>query len=270
LVLAVPDVSNPYFASVFEGAEREARKHGYSVMLTSIQDGQHRQRLVRDSLSARSVDGFLLFNTPPLSSRERNDWRGNAVLVDASSKGLPCLLLDVEAGMYAAVAHLRELRHSKIAHLAAAVDVETFRLRKKSYLAALREAGLIATPARQARATFASGDALRVARSLLQGSDPPTAIVCDSDVLAVGVYKAAKEVQRRIPEDLSVVGFDDGIIAHMLDPELTTVAIPTALIGEKGVQLLLHVLAGAPVLFQNVVPLGLVVRGSTTRANASN
>ncbi len=267
LVLAVPDVSNPYFASVFEGAEREARKHDYSVMLTGIQDGHHCLRLVRDSLSARSVDGFLLFNTPGFDGR--NDLRGRAVLVDASSRDLTCLRLDVEAGMRAAVAHLVQLQHTKIAHLAAAVDVETFRLRKTAYLAALREAALGGPPAYQVSAAFATADAILGARTLLQSADPPTAIVCDSDVLAVGVYKAAKELQRRIPHDVSVVGFDDGIIAQMLDPELTTVAIPTALIGEQGVRLLLGVLAGAAVPSQKMVPLELVVRGSTTTVKAA-
>ena len=77
---------------------------------------------------------------------------------------------------------------------------------------------------------------------ILACADPPSAIVCDSDMLAVGVYKAAKDLQRTIPQDLSVVSFDDSIIARMLDPELTTVAIPTTVIGEQALLLLLAVL----------------------------
>jgi LacI family repressor for deo operon, udp, cdd, tsx, nupC, and nupG len=102
----------------------------------------------------------------------------------------------------------------------------------------------------------------------LECSDPPSAIVCDSDVLAVGVYKAAKDLQRAIPQDLSVVSFDDSIIARILDPELTTVAIPARAIGEQALLLLLRVLEDDHVSIQITVPLELVVRASTTAVSS--
>jgi LacI family repressor for deo operon, udp, cdd, tsx, nupC, and nupG len=95
-------------------------------------------------------------------------------------------------------------------------------------------------------------------------ADPPSAIICDSDPLAVGVYKAAKDLQRRIPQDLSVASFDDSIIARILDPELTTVAIPASRIGEQALQHLLTLLDKGSVPSQITVPLELVVRASTT------
>ena len=89
--------------------------------------------------------------------------------------------------------------------------------------------------------------------------------MCDSDVLAVGAYKAAKDLQRAIPQDLSVVSFDDSVFARILDPELTTVAIPAHAVGEQALQLLLAVLEEKDVPLWTSVPLELVVRASTSR-----
>jgi DNA-binding LacI/PurR family transcriptional regulator len=269
LVLAVPDVSNPYFAAVLQGAEQMARKHGYSVMLTSVCDEHDWQHVIVDAISSRSVDGFLLFTMSPPSAKAQRALRGRAIMVDASSRELPSLRLGIEAGMRAAMNHLLNLGHTRIAHLAAAVDAETFHLRNKAYLDTLREAALPVASCHQARASFTVADAFQRARAILGCAEPPSAIVCDSDVLAVGVYKAAKELGRSIPRDLSVVGFDDSVFAGIVDPELTTVAIPKGMIGERGVLLLLSTLEGSRVPMQTTVPLELVVRGSTTRLSTT-
>jgi DNA-binding LacI/PurR family transcriptional regulator len=84
------------------------------------------------------------------------------------------------------------------------------------------------------------------------------------------VYKAVKDLHRTIPEELSVVGFDDSMIARMLDPELTTVAIPTALIGEQALLLLLSVLEKGHVPSSITVPLELVIRASTSAARSAS
>jgi DNA-binding LacI/PurR family transcriptional regulator len=169
--------------------------------------------------------------------------------------------------MQTAMRHLLHLGHTKIAHLAAAVDAETFRLRHQAYLDALQYAGCPIRQDYQVQAAFTIPDAYRAARRALECSDPPTAIICDSDVLAVGVYKVAKDLQLAIPQDISVASFDDSIIARILDPELTTVAIPARVIGEQALLLLLKVLKEDPVSTQITVPLELVIRASTAIAN---
>jgi len=270
IVLAVPDVSNPYFAAVLQGAEQAARQYGYAVMLASVRDEHDWQQVVLDALSSRSVDGFLLFTMCPPTEGAYTAIQGKAVLVDAASHALPSLLLDIEAGMCTAMLHLLHLGHTKIAHLAAAVDAGTFRLRRSAYLDSLQTAGLPSTAAYQGCASFTIADARQAARRILEGPSPPTAIMCDSDVLAVGVYKAAKDLHRTIPEDLSVVGFDDSMIARMLDPELTTVAIPTVFIGEQALLLLLSVLQKGQVSSSITVPLELVIRASTSAVRSAS
>ncbi len=264
IALAIPDVSNPYFATVLQGAEQAARMHGYSVMLAQVRDEQDWQYMILDALSSRAVDGFLLCEIQPPTTIEYQALRGKGVVVNAGSDVLPSLQLDIITGMQAAMMHLLHLGHTKIAHVAAGVDAETFHLRHRAYLDALQHAGCLITSAYQAHASFTIPDAYRAARQVLEYSDPPSAIICDSDVLAVGVYKAAKDLQRAIPQDVSVVSFDDSIIARILDPELTTVAIPARAVGEQALLLLLKLLEENHVANQPPVPLELVVRSSTT------
>ena len=264
IALAIPDVGNPYFAAVLQGAEQAARRYGYAVMLVQVRDEQDWQQMILAALTSRAVDGFLLCEVQPSTKSEHMTLRGKAVLVNAASPTLPSLQLDITAGMQAAMTHLLSLGHTKIAHLAAAVDAETFHLRHQAYLDALQHAGCPIIKAYQVQAPFRIPDAYAAAYQVLQSSDPPSAIVCDSDMLAVGVYKAAKDLQRAIPQDVSVASFDDSVIARILEPELTTVAIPASAIGEQAFLLLLKVLEDAHVPAQTTVPLELVIRASTT------
>jgi LacI family repressor for deo operon, udp, cdd, tsx, nupC, and nupG len=263
IALAVPDITNPYFAGVLQGAERAAHERGYAVLLASVRDEQDWQPVILDALASRSVEGFLLCTMQPATASDQAALRGRAVLVDAAGDGFPSLQLAVAAGMHAALDHLRQLGHTRIAHLAADVAAETFHQRHRAYLAALRAAGGPVVAAYQASSPFSIDAAHLAARRLLEAPDPPTAIVCDSDVLAVGVYKAAKDLGRAIPRDLSVASFDDSIFARILDPELTTVAIPAATVGQRAVALLLEILAGGAVPAPATTSLELTIRAST-------
>ncbi len=272
VALAVPDVSNPYFAAVLQGAEQAARMYGYSVMLAQVRDERDWQQVILDALTSRVVDGFLLCEVqPPVNSDKTTlmTLKGKAMMVNVASSILPALQLDIEAGMHAAMTHLLHLGHTKIAHLAASVNAETFHLRHHAYLDAMQTAGCPIPPAYHVHASFSIADAYRAARQVLACADPPSAIVCDSDVLAVGVYKAAKDLHRSIPQEVSVASFDDSIIARILDPELTTVAIPARAIGERALLLLLEVLKDGHIHTQITMPLELVVRVSTSAAGLS-
>lgn len=270
VALAIPDVSNPYFAAVLQGAEQAACAHGYSVLLAQVQDERDWQHMILDALTSRAVDGFLLCEVQLPAKSELAVLRGKAVMVNVESSLLASLQLDITTGMHAAMTHLLDLGHTKIAHLAADVDTETFHMRHRAYLDALRRAGCPQTPAYQVYAPFSIPEAYRAARQVLECPDPPTAIVCDSDVLAVGVYKAAKDLHRAIPQDVSVASFDDSIIARILDPELTTVAIPASTVGEQALLLLLQTLEGNSVPAQSTIPLELVIRASTTEINGKD
>ena len=264
VALVVPDVGNPIFAAVLQGVERVARKAGYSVVLVTITNEQDWQQVISDALASHAVDGFLLFTLRPPADELRAVLQGKAVIVDDYSIELPSLQLDIEGGARAAMSHLLQLGHTRIAHLAAANESETFRLRRATYLHMLEAAGLPISTAYQVQADFTFGSAQMAAQRLLELHDPPSAIFCDSDFLAVGVYKAAARLHRSIPRDLSVVGFDDSLLAHVLEPALTTVAIPTTLLGECAIALLVACLEQKPMRSTKAIPLAFIPRGSTT------
>jgi LacI family transcriptional regulator, repressor for deo operon, udp, cdd, tsx, nupC, and nupG len=263
LVLAVPNSDNPYFTGALKGAEREARNLGYSVTLAALRKEEDWQPVVLDSLLTRSVDGFLIFGMEPPSLKERRVLKGKAVLVDSSHRIFPSILLDLKEGVRSALMHLIEAGHTKIGHLGASIPVETFAVRGQAFLDTLRSAGIPFRSEYEARSPFQIERAIEAATRILRAPNAPSAIFCDSDFLAVGVYKAARALGLTIPQHLSVIGVDDSIIAKILDPELTTVAVPAQEIGETAVRLLVATLKGEDVPSTTTIPLEFIVRNST-------
>jgi LacI family transcriptional regulator, repressor for deo operon, udp, cdd, tsx, nupC, and nupG len=154
-----------------------------------------------------------------------------------------------------------ELGHRRIGHLAAAFRALTFQHREESRVRVLREAGL--DPDTQPRVlTPISIEDARV-NGLVLLDERPTAVFCDDDVIAAGLYLAARERGVRIPDDLSVVGFDDMDFARVLSPPLTTVALDAELLGETSFELLETRMSGKRTRKRIVLPAELLVRGST-------
>lgn len=263
--IVVPNVLNPFFAPVFRGAEQEARPRNYAVVLVNAKHSQSWRQTILETLSAHALDGFVLWG-----ARLKDDLRAlenRTVFVEAELVNVPSVQLDVEGGARAAVTHLLDLGHSRIAHLAADLSSNTFRVRHQGYRAALAAAGVSRRQEYEQKAIFTLDDGRAAARRLLALPDPPTAVFCDDDLLAAAVYKAAAEAGLRIPDDVSVVGFDDIDLARMLEPELTTVAVPAERIGRRATALLLDLLDEDPIettpIRSEFFDLNLVVRGST-------
>ncbi len=261
--LLIPDVSNPYFATVLLGAEQAARERDYTVVQVSTgNDADWQQRIVH-ALATRAFDGFLLCSVDVPDSAHLALLRGNAVLVDSSSTEFPSLLLDIEGGTRTALSHLLHLGHRRIAHLAAHIDVETFRVRQRIYQHVLREAGLPVRADYQVTAGIDVEEACRAVLDVLRGPEPPGAFFCDDDLMAAGVYRAARQLGLRVPEDLSIVGFADSLVAQLLDPPLTTVSIPAQEIGRRAIELLLTCLETDVAPFVETIPLDFAARAST-------
>jgi len=265
--LIIPDVSNPYFATVLQGAEQAARLRDYTVVQVSTDNDADWQQRIVHALATRSFDGFLFCVDVP-GSAILDLLRGNAVIIDGSSPDFPSLLLDIEAGATAALNHLLDLGHCRIAHLGAHIDVETFRVRQRVYQRMLSAAGLPTREDYQPTAGLDVAESCRAALDLLRGPEPPSAFFCDDDLMAAGVYRAARQLGLRVPADLSVVGFADSLVAQLLDPALTTVSIPALEIGRRAVELLLNGLETEVLPFVETIPLNFVARASTAAPRA--
>lgn len=263
VALIIPDVGNPFFASVLRGAEQAARKYNYTVVLVNTGNDQDWQRIVVEALATHSIEGFVLCSVSTSDMLELAKLKHRAVIVDRSSTELTSLILDIGRGSQVAMQHLLSLGHRKIAHLATNIDAETFEIRQQVYEATLHKAGISNRPDYTVQAAFIIDDARIAASALLKLPDPPTAIFCDDALLAIGVYKAAKDYGLAIPQDLSVIGFSEGFLAKAIDPELTAIAIPAAEIGARAIEMLVAGFQTNENPQTETVSLELVVRGST-------
>jgi DNA-binding LacI/PurR family transcriptional regulator len=252
--LVVPDVTNPIFGRVLRGAQTAARAAGYAVALVDAANDREWELASFEALRAGPADGVLLFGMEPPP-----DPLPHAVAIEAAPGRLPVVRVDVKTGTRAAAAHLLELGHRAIGHLASAVPESTFLARAGHLRAALAAAGV--PPARTAHAAHDFEAAAVAAGELIDGG--ATALYCDDDILAGGAYLAARARGVAIPQRLSVVGFDDLDFARVLDPPLTTVGFDAEALGAAAFTALAADLGGRPVPPLQEIPAALVVRGST-------
>jgi DNA-binding LacI/PurR family transcriptional regulator len=259
VALLVPDVTNPFFSRVLRGAQRAAQAAGYTVALVDTANDRRWEAQSFEALRAGPVDGYLLFE---VSAPEGLGPGQHAVLMETEAAGRPSVRFDAEGGAAAAFVHLLELGHRRVGHLAAAFDAPTFQLREAARRRVLTEGGI--DPDTQPRVLTAIDiDAARDAAGPLL-DERPTAVFCDDDLIAAGLYLAARERGLRIPADLSVIGFDDMDFARVLEPPLTTVALDAERLGASGFELLEARMAGRRARRLHVVlPAELLVRGST-------
>jgi DNA-binding LacI/PurR family transcriptional regulator len=252
LGLAVPDVTNPFFGLLLRGAQRAAGRHGYTVALVDTPNDADARRRSVGALQEAAVDGYLTFEVDPQALLP--GWSEPTVAIEAWEGEAPRVRLDVESGFEQAIRHLTGLGHQRIGRLRSRHDVATFLARDR---VVQRLLGAVPT----ARAEHDLDDARRAARGLLE--QDVTAVLCDDDILAGGVYLAAREAGIAIPADVSVVGFDDLDLARLVDPPMTTVHVDAEAFGAAAVERLIAEMEGRDGPPETVIPVALRVRGST-------
>ncbi|MGW0469418.1 LacI family DNA-binding transcriptional regulator [Streptomyces sp. NPDC003027] len=259
-LLVVPALTNEFFARVYTGAASVAARHGFGVVLYPSPEGVGPARDPFASARA-ALDGVIASS---MAAEALEAFRGTdlpLVMLDsdpADTGAAAHVNLDIADGMRQVTGHLLSLGHRRFLHLASAVPSWTFDVRGAALTDALRGVSV-----RTVRAPLDVGGARTAAEEALTGPGPrPTAIVCDDDILAAGACKAARRLGLRVPEDVSVTGFDDLALATAVEPELTTVRLPAERIGERGMAALLAVLAGRPPE-PGDLPVTLMARGSS-------
>ncbi|MFB6600369.1 LacI family DNA-binding transcriptional regulator [Streptomyces diastaticus] len=262
-LLVVPTLTNEFFARVHEGAAAVAAAHGFGVLLYPSPEGTGPATDPFASAPA-ALDGVLASSMAAQALSGIGAGTLPLVMLDsdpATGLGTATVNLAIADGMRQAAGHLLGLGHRRLAHLAADVDSWTFEVR-----AAALAGSVAAVPgARLETHRYALGvaQAQAAATALLTAPGPrPTALVCDDDLLAAGACKAARRLGLRVPEELSVSGFDDLTLATAVEPELTTVTLPAEEFGARGMTALLTAVdGGSPADAE--LPVSLTVRGST-------
>jgi LacI family transcriptional regulator, galactose operon repressor len=264
--LVVPDISNPYYPPLVRGVEDAASSHGYRVVLCNTDRDPAKISGYLDTLIKTRVDGIVVagggWADVPDRTAVLGTYRTGLVAVGRHLTAHPSVRIDNVAASRAAAEHLIGLGHRRIAFLGGPAESTTVQDRAQGYRDALKATGLhgFATDVRYGDFTEESGYA--ATRELLDTSPSPTALLCANDRIALGAYAAAADAGRRIPHDVSVVGFDDTPIARYVRPTLTTVAIPTYEMGSAAMRLLLAQLEGDGAPSLETMPTRLVIRDS--------
>ncbi|MFK0048343.1 LacI family DNA-binding transcriptional regulator [Streptomyces sp. NPDC090741] len=265
-LLVVPALTNEFFARVYTGAARIAAEHGFGVVLYPSPDGTGPARDPFASARA-ALDGVIASSMAAHALDAIGDAELPLVMLDSdptARRAAAHVNLAMADGMRQITEHLLALGHRRILHLASAVDSWTFHVRAEALATQLPPHAELRT----VRAPLTVTDARTAMEAALAAPEGrPTAVVCDDDILAAGTCKAARRLGLRIPEDLSVTGFDDLALATAVEPELTTVHLPAERVGEQGMTALLAVLDGTPWTAPDI-PVDLIVRASTGPAPA--
>ncbi|MBC8135920.1 MAG: LacI family DNA-binding transcriptional regulator [Fibrella sp.] len=264
-------ILNAYSAAVLQGILTAAASTGYNVTHYTAAwiDAQHSLPGFRD----RRSDGLIVV-APTTDSDLMPSLTGLHVPLVAvswpSERGdIPSVDGDDRIGSRLAVQYLVELGHRRIAHLMGHPNLVSSVARRDTFLDVLREAGITPLPEYILPGQYSTEIGHENARRLLGSPNPPTAIFAGNDEIAVGVVEAARELGIRIPDQLSLVGYDDRPLSALMNPRLTTIRQPFVKIGEHAVRLLIQKVEGKEVLpITHLLAPELVIRESTAPPEA--
>ncbi len=267
--LIIPDIANPVYAPIVRGAQARSFDAGYALLLASDTEvlGRRAAKHLIRMLAEDRVDGLLVASGTKNSEllQTLSDIAKPVVLVNRAIGDTASHIVDDEAGARMATDHLLSMGHTRIAHLGGPLDVDTTVRRTFGYTDALtrRNAPIGVTVN---AAGWGAGDGYQAGLHLLKQIPDATAVFAANVTLAVGLYRAAHELDLQIPTDLSVVALHDYDLAAMLVPSLTTVKMPLEELGSAAVQQLLEIVEGGPPSTRIVAsPPELMERGSVAR-----
>ncbi|TDG00571.1 LacI family DNA-binding transcriptional regulator [Paenibacillus piri] len=266
--LTLPDLANPYFAEIARAVEDRGHEYGFSLFICSTDNDPEKEDRYFSLLTQKRVDGIIVATrtTKELFLKQLVQRKIPIALIagEMPSLALDAVMVDDYLGGYQAGSHLVELGHRRIAILAEDMEHVSNRERIRGCVQAMQDAGIANDEALTRVGGFSLDTGRAAATGLLTGPEPPTALFACNDLLAIAGIQAAREQGLQVPADLSVVGFDNTILATMIDPSLTTVAQPTQEIGRQAVDLLVQEIRGEKTGKQRAVLLPeLIVRQST-------
>jgi DNA-binding LacI/PurR family transcriptional regulator len=286
----IPSLVEPYWAEIADAIEQRAATHRHSVLLASSQHHPEHEQEMLEMLFSKRVDGIIVGAVSGDPDRwPRSDRRMPIVMIEWDAmpqwdllealsdgpltrrlRGLPeekvagdwfaHVSTDDASGGAQIISHLLELGHKQFAFLVCP-PVRSYLLRLLGMRITLEEAGVKLGTVIATADTFEGGRSN--AKRLLQESEPPTALVCGSDAVAVGAIKAAHELGVQVPADVSIAGYDDIDLAAYVDPPLTTLRNPMRELGQAALDLLMRARAGEHGPISHRLAGALVVRDST-------
>ena len=272
IAVVVPDVTNPFFAAVVKGAEAVARRDDYHLFLSNTDEDVDREAAVLADLVGR-VDGAILAPTVESDDAPLRAHQAGLPLVflDREIEGsamFDAVLVDNGGGSRQVAEHILDLGHRRIAIVNGTMHSTPGRQRREAFLDALK----VAEPqVHEEHGDFREQGGYQAVMRLLALEHPPTAIFVTNNLMTVGALRALHDLGVRVPDELSIVGFDDLDLAQLLMPPLTVVERPMEEQGALAMRLLLRRLRESDDVQARriVLETKLVVRGSTARPRST-
>jgi Transcriptional regulators len=268
--LIVSDITNPFFPELIRSFERLAADQKYDLLVTSTDYETARMTACLRRMLERRVDGVALMTSE----------MDVGLIRELSRRGVPIVFMDVGQvgpkmshvaidygnGIQQAVDHLVELGHKRIAFISGPLDLHSARTRRQAFVEGVRRHGLTADPHLIREGTHTADGGEKAMQVLLRQKRLPTAVVASNDWTAIGALHAIDHAGLRVPQDISLVGFDDIPLASYTRPALTTIRMSAAAVGATAFEALFGLIGGERTegaVYQ--VPTRLVVRESTAK-----
>lgn len=268
LVIITPNITNPYYANIMAGIAQGAQERGYSSFIFNTEGKKELEEQILERLKKHQADGAILL-AAELGSDWIYDYAKEYPVVQCSEFDphfpVPRVCVDNYQAAQDVMAYLISLGHTRIGTISIENSFHSTASRLRGYRDALEKAGLPVTEdyIRFATQGYTFKMGLKAARSLLAQEKRPTALFCVSDMLALGAIAAAREMGFHVPNDVTVVGFDDVEYTTMFHPYVTTIVQPCFQIGRTAVDLVCGLIQRQPVPLEVILPHELMVRESS-------
>jgi LacI family transcriptional regulator len=267
--LIISDITNPFFPELVKSFEDMAVRNGYEVIVANTGYSPERTEVCVQRMLERKVDGVAVMTSEMGSHLIDRFHRGQIPMVFLDTgdpaNGISNILVDYTAGVDDAVEHLVSLGHKRIAFISGPMDLASARTRRQALLASLKRKGLGSNKSLIEVGNHRIDGGRAAMERLLTLEELPTAVIASNDLTAIGAIGTLHRHNLRVPEDISIVGFDDIEISAFLHPALTTVRLSRAAIADRAFQALHRAgkrEANTPAVEYKIRP-ELIVRNST-------
>lgn len=257
-------VSSPYYSMIFDALEKEARKNGYSLMYVSDISGDNLPETLK------KIDGAIISCFPRIENVIQDVNKIVPVVgIDNSSpdKTIPSVIIDNFNAVVDSINYLCSLGHERIGFVTGLDDSDVGRNRLAGYLSALRSNGIDEDNDLVFKGDYSFRTGVEAADYFLSLDRPPTAIMCANDTMAIGALKEVNKTGLSVPDDISVMGFDDIDIASQMTPGLTTISAPVEEIAKHSVNLLSSLIKGIELDNSHITLPGQLILRDTCASN---
>ncbi|PMR68259.1 LacI family DNA-binding transcriptional regulator [Halomonas heilongjiangensis] len=264
----VPTLDNPIFGAMIDSLEQRLKRHDCRLLIATYRYDLDDELEALRTLIQQGVDGLVLIGhdhrPAALTTLQRRQLPFLTCWHAEEDPDWPCIGFDNAGPARALAEHLLMLGHRQLAVVSAPVDSnDRARARLEGFRQAAEATGCPVPPERIVTVEYGIAEGCQAFESLMRQQPPPTAILCGNDTLAFGVMLAAQRAGIRIPEELSITGFDDLPQARFMSPPLTTIAVPAAEIGRRVADALIARIGGETTPHRQLIDAPLVLRAST-------